>query len=93
MATDAAARAGFGKVGGITVEVQDHVTGAVSDGGVRVGRRIIEEPNICVTGFLRCFRFLVINGADVNKHGRVDSDSVVDVFQPKMSCLLSLSGM
>ena len=55
LATDAAASAGFGKVGGVTVEVQDHVTGAISDGGVWVGRSIIEEPNGCVTGFLRCF--------------------------------------
>ena len=41
VATYAAVRSGFGKVGGVTVEVQDHVTGAVSDGGVRVGRSII----------------------------------------------------
>ena len=50
VATDAAASARFGKVGGVTVEVQDHVTGAISDGGVWVGHRIIEEPKICVTG-------------------------------------------
>ena len=37
LATDAAARAGFGKLGVVTVEVQDHVTGAISDGGVWVG--------------------------------------------------------
>ena len=55
MATDAAARAGFGKVVGVTVEVQDHVTGAVLDGGVRLGRSIIEEPKSWVTGFLRWF--------------------------------------
>ena len=45
MATDADTSAGFGKVGGVTVEVQDHVTGVISDGGVWVGRSIIEEPN------------------------------------------------
>ena len=39
--TDAAASAGFGKVEGVTVEVQDHVTGAVADDGVGVGRRIM----------------------------------------------------
>ena len=55
VATNAAARAEFGKVGGVTVEVQDHVTGAILDGGVWVGRSIIEEPNGCVTGCLRCF--------------------------------------
>ena len=55
VATNVDSRAGFGKVGSVTVEVQDHVTGAISDGGVWLGRRIIEEPNGCVTGCLRCF--------------------------------------
>ena len=51
--TYVAASAGLGKVGGVNVEVQDHVTGAVADGGVGVGRSIIEEANGGVTGFLR----------------------------------------
>ena len=55
VSTDAAASARFGKVRGVTVEVQDHFTGAISDGGVWVGRSIIEEPNGCVTGFFCCF--------------------------------------
>ena len=55
MATNTAASAGFRKVGVVTVEVQDHVTGAVADGGVGVGRSIIQEPNGCVTGFLHSF--------------------------------------
>ena len=37
------------------MEVQDHVTGVMSDGGVWVGRRIIEEPNDCVTGCFSCY--------------------------------------
>ena len=41
VATYAATSAGIGKVGGVTVEVQDHVTGAVADSGVGVGRSII----------------------------------------------------
>ena len=60
------------------MEVQDHVTGAVLDGGVRLGRSIIEEPNSCVTGCLRWFLLLVSDGADGNNHGRVDIDSVVE---------------
>ena len=55
VATDSAASSVFGKVGGVTVEVQDHVTGAVLDCGARVGRSIIEEPNSCVTGCLCYF--------------------------------------
>ena len=77
VATDADASARFGKIGGITVEVQDHVTGAILDGGVWVGRSIIEEPNGCVTVCLRCFQLLGSDGADGNKHGRVDSNSIV----------------
>ena len=41
MFTYAAASAGFGKVGGVTVEVQDHVTGSIADVRVGVGRSII----------------------------------------------------
>ena len=55
VATNAAASAGFGKVGGVTVEVQDHVTGVILDGGIWVGLHIIEETNGCVTGCLCCF--------------------------------------
>ena len=53
--TYAAASAGFVKVGGLTVEVQDLVTGAVADGGGGVGCRIIQEPNGCVTVFMHSF--------------------------------------
>ena len=42
VATDAAVSSGFIKVGGVTVEVQDHVTGALLDGGVGVGLSIIQ---------------------------------------------------
>ena len=58
--------------------MQDHDTGVISDGGVWVGRRIIEDPNGCVTGCLCCFGLLGRNGVDSNKHGRVDSDGVVE---------------
>ena len=77
VATNAAASAGFRKVGGVTVEVQDHVPGAISDGGVWVECSIIEEPNGCVTGCLRCFRLLGSDGANGNKPSRVNRDSVV----------------
>ena len=60
------------------MEVQGHVTDSVADGGVGVGRSIIEESNSCVTGFLRCFRFMGSNGADGNEHGGADGNSVVE---------------
>ena len=77
VATYMAASSGFGKVVGVNVEVQDHVNGAILDGGVWVGRSIIEEPNGCITGCLHCFRLLGSNGDDGNDSGRVDSDGVV----------------
>ena len=60
------------------MEVQEHVTGDVVDGGVGVVRSIIQDPNGCVTIFLRCFRLLGRNGADSKEHGRVDGNSVVE---------------
>ena len=59
------------------MEVQEHVTGVISDGGVWEGRRIIEEPNGCITVCLRLLQLLGSNGANGNNHGRVDSDSLV----------------
>ena len=59
------------------MEVQDHVTGVISDGGVWVERRIIDEPNGFVTGCLHSFLLLGRDGANGNKHGRVNSDGVV----------------
>ena len=41
LTTYMAASAGFGKIGGVTVEVQDHVAIAVADGVVGVSRSII----------------------------------------------------
>ena len=41
MAAGATARAGLGKVRGVTVSVQDHVTGVVSNDGVGVGGHIV----------------------------------------------------
>ena len=58
------------------MEVKEHITGVISDGGVWVGRHIIEEPNGCVTGCLCCFGFLGRDGADGNEHGRVNSNGV-----------------
>ena len=59
------------------MEVYGHVTGAVSYGGVWVGHIIIEEPNGCVTGCLRCFRLLGIDGANGKENIRVYIDVVV----------------
>ena len=59
------------------MEVKDHVTGAISDGGVWVGRSIIEEPNGYVTVCFRCFLLLGSDGADGNENGRVDINVVV----------------
>ena len=52
VATDMAASSGLLKVGGVTMEVQDHITGVISDGGVWVVWRIIEDPDGFVTGCL-----------------------------------------
>ena len=46
-------RSGFGftQVGGVTVDVQDHVRFVESNGSIRVGGCIVEELDDCVHGF------------------------------------------
>ena len=60
------------------MEVQDHFTVVISDGVVWVGRRIIEEPDGCVTGCLCCFELMGRDCADGNEHGRFDNDGVLE---------------
>ena len=44
VSTSAAAESRFGEVGGVAVNVEDHVTGSIPDRGDRVRGGIIEQP-------------------------------------------------
>ena len=44
MVTGAAAGTGCGKVRGVVVDVYNHVSGGVLNGGIRVGIGVVEEP-------------------------------------------------
>ena len=44
VSTSAAAGSRFGEVGGVAVNVEDHVTGGIPDGGTGVRGGVIEQP-------------------------------------------------
>ena len=62
---------GLGQVGGIGVDVEDHVAGRVTEGGFRVGGGIIEEINTGVGSGFSGVGLLGGDGAKGNKHGVV----------------------
>ena len=51
MATGAAAGTGCGKIIGVAMDVKYHVAGGVSNGGIRVGIDVVEDPQGCIVGF------------------------------------------
>ena len=55
------------------MDVQDHVSGIIADGGIRIGRGVVEEPNELIVGLLGGSILLRVNGADCNKHGEIQA--------------------
>ena len=78
MATGAASGTGRGKVRGVAVDVYNHVTGGVSNGGVGVGIGVVEEPQGFIVGFFSGHRLLGREGANGNKHGGINGDGVTE---------------
>ena len=77
MSTSAAEGSRFGEVGGVTVNVEEHVTGSITDCGVGVRDSVIMQPQgVCVCLFC-AFCFLCRNGAGGGKHGGVDRKRIV----------------
>ena len=76
MATGPAACFGGGKVGCITVHMQDHVTGGVADSGVLVGGGVIQQPKEFVIGVLSGSGLMVGNGSKGEKHGRIHRNCI-----------------
>ena len=77
VSTRAAACLRFGEVGGVTVNVEDHVTGGITDCGVGVHGDIIKQPQGVGVGFFRAFLLLCINGYESSKHGGVDRNRIL----------------
>ena len=78
MSDGAAAGFWMGEVRGVTVDMQDHVTGGVANGRVRVSDSIVEQPQ----GFVMCFvGSLGLGCSDRTKgdeHGDVDSYFILE---------------
>ena len=53
--TSAAAGSRFGEVGGVSVNMEDHVTGGIPDRGVGVRGGVIEQPYGVGVGLFRAF--------------------------------------
>ena len=54
MAASAAAGTSLAEMRGLTVEMENHVAGAVSNGGVGVRGGVVEQPDGVVHGLLGC---------------------------------------
>ena len=67
----------FGEIGGVAVEVKDHVAGEIANLGVRVGVRVVEEVGDLAHGVFCGFGLGRGDGAEGNEHGEVDGDGVV----------------
>ena len=77
MSISAAAGTRFGEVGGVAVNVEDHVTGGITDCGVGVRGGIIKQPQDVGVGLFRDFCLLCRNGAEGGEHGRVERNQIV----------------
>ena len=78
-ATGAAVVTGSGEVRGIAVDVYNHVTGGVSNGGIGVGIGVVEETQGCIVGLFGGLILLGREGAKGDKHGGTNGDGVIEV--------------
>ena len=74
----AGAGLGLGKVGSVSVVVEDHVTGEVLDDGIRMGGCVVEQVHDSVGGGLGGAGLLGGNGAQGDQHGVVDGPGIVE---------------
>ena len=65
------------KVGGVTVDVQDHVAGVVADGRVWMRGGVIDQPKDGAVGVLGGFGLLGCEGAKSDLHGWVDGNGII----------------
>ena len=72
VSTSAAAGTRFGEVGGVTVNVEYHVTGGIMDFGVGVSGRVIKQQQVVGVGLFRAFLLLCRNGAEGGEYGGVE---------------------
>ena len=59
------------------MDVKDHTTSAVANGSVRMRGGVVQKPHRRLVGLLGSFGLVGGNGTNRDKHGRVDSDAVI----------------
>ena len=78
MPTGAASGMGRGKVQDVAVDVDNHFTCVVLNGGVGIGIGIIEEPQGCIVVLFGGLRLLGREGAKGDEHGGIYGDGVIE---------------
>ena len=59
------------------MDMQDHVSGIIADGRIRIRQGVVEEPNDLVVGLLSGSSLLRGNGIKCNEHGGIDGNGIV----------------
>ena len=77
MAAGAALGFGIGEIQGVTMDIQDDVSGRIADGRIRIGRGVVEEPNDVVVGLLGGLRLLRGNEDECNENGGINGNSII----------------
>ena len=78
MTTDAAASGGCIEVGCIAMDVQDHVRGPETNGGIRMSGTVVEELCNGKVGASGGARLFVGNCAECHEDGDIDTSGVVE---------------
>ena len=78
MATDAAASRRFIEVGGIAMDVEDHVGCSEANGGIWVSGTVVEELCNRKVGALGGTRLFVGNGAEGHEDGDINTAGIVE---------------
>ena len=77
VSTGVATGSRFGEVGGVAVNVEDHVTGGITDCDVRLCGGVIKQPQGFGVGLFCSFCLLCRNGAEVGEHDGVDRNRIL----------------
>ena len=77
MATGASSCPGCEKVRGVAVEICNHVTCGVPNGGVGIEIGIVEEPQGCIIGFFGVVTLLGREGAKGDNHVGISGNGVI----------------
>ena len=78
MATDSAAGRRFIEIGGIAMDVEDHVRSTEANGGIGVSGTVVKEVCNRKVGVLGGTCLFVGNGAERHKDGDIDTAGIVE---------------